>query len=120
MIARVTAILVVTLAVPAGARAASVSVYYPPCAPEQSKYGQCYPDEARFVAAAGEQNRLTVAGPTPFQPRLTFTDDGAPLTAGAGCTQIDDHSAACTGYNLVAMVAAGDGDDSVRGPATDV
>jgi hypothetical protein len=111
------------LVFPAAAQAASVSVHVPPCAPEQSKYGACYPDQARFAAASGEQNKVTVSrsvDPPSYQPRLTITDSGAALHAGAGCTQVDEHTATCTGYNLIANVAAGDGDDSVDGPAYDV
>jgi Ca2+-binding RTX toxin-like protein len=55
-----------------------------------------------------------------LQPTLTFDDDGAALTAGAGCKQVNDHSATCTGYNVIAVVTAGDGDDSVSGPVADV
>jgi hypothetical protein len=104
-----------------GASASSVSVYQPPCAPEQSKYGQCYPDEARFAAEPGEANRVTITrtvDPPTYQPRLTIKDDGASLHAGSGCTQIDDHTATCTGYQVVAVVNTGDGDDTVTGPGT--
>ena len=101
------------------AHAATVSVHRPPCSEEQSKYGQCYSDEARFIAAPGEQNRVTItaqpSAPPDYQPRLQIRDDGAPLTAGAGCRQDDAHTATCTGYNLIATVDAGDGNDSVSG-----
>jgi Ca2+-binding RTX toxin-like protein len=118
---RAVAATALALLCPAAAQAATVSVYVPPCALEQSKYGACYPDEARFVAADGEQNKLTVARDTSsLQPTLTFDDDGAALTAGAGCKQVNDHSATCTGYNVIAVVTAGDGDDSVSGPVADV
>ena len=120
---RAVAAIALVLALPAGAQAATVSVFVPPCALEQSKYGACYPDEARFVAADGEQNRITLARatePPAYQPKLTFTDTGAPLTAGAGCTQVDDHSATCTGYSVIASITAGDGDDTVAGPAATV
>ena len=102
---------------PAGA--ATVSVYRPPCSLEQSKYGQCNPDQAQFSAKPGEANRVTITrtvDPPLYQPKVAFRDDGAPLTAGEGCTQVDDHSADCTGYQLVAVVDTGDGDDSVQGP----
>ncbi|HEX6712680.1 MAG TPA: calcium-binding protein [Thermoleophilaceae bacterium] len=109
------------LLVPAAAQAGTVSVYVPPCAPEQSKYGACYPDEARFTAADGELNKVTITRatePPSFQPQVTIKDGGAPVKAGGGCTQVDDHTATCTGYNVVAIVAAGDGDDAVSGPAS--
>lgn len=117
---RAVAATALALLAPAAAQAATVRVYVPPCAPEQSKYGQCYPDEARFVAAPGEQNKITVDASNDartYSPTVTFTDAGAPLTAGAGCTQVDAHSASCTGYSVIAVVSAGDGDDTVSGPA---
>lgn len=103
------------------AQAATVHVFTYPCAPEQSKYGQCYPDEARFVADPGEANRVTITrrtDPPDYQPKITYRDDGAPLHAGKGCTQIDAHSAQCTGYNLVAVVKTGDGSDTITGDGT--
>jgi hypothetical protein len=115
---RAVAATALALVLPAAAQAATVSVHVPPCAPEQSKYGACYPDEARFAAANGEQNRVTVTRTSEapnFQPSMTFTDDGAPLTAGQGCVQRGEHSATCTGYDIVAFVEAGDGADSVSG-----
>jgi hypothetical protein len=115
---RAVAAAALALLCPAAADGATVSVYVPPCALEQSKYGACYPDEARFVAGDGEQNELTVTratDPASFQPKLTFSDAGAPVTAGSGCTRVDDHTATCTGYSVIAVVSAGDGDDTVGG-----
>lgn len=117
---RAVAAAALALLVPAAARAATVSVHVPPCTPEQSKYGQCYPDNASLVAAEGEQNKVTVTratDPVSLQPRITFTDEGAPLTVGAGCERVDEHTATCTGYNVIATVNTGDGDDSVSGEA---
>lgn len=109
-------LLVVTaaLALPAAAQASSVSVYVPPCGLEQSKYAQCFPDEARFVGDPGEANRLAVSAGTSGE--LRFKDEGAPLRAGAGCTRVDEHTATCKGYGLRPNVSVGDGDDSVDSP----
>ncbi|MEA2492118.1 MAG: hypothetical protein QOJ29_29, partial [Thermoleophilaceae bacterium] len=121
MTRRALAIAVIALAAPCTAHAANVSLYVPPCAPEQSKYGACYSDEARFTAAPGEANKVTITrtvDPPAYQPQVTLKDDGAALEAGAGCKQVDEHTATCTGYNIVAIVNAGDGDDSLSGPGT--
>lgn len=115
------AVLVLALALPAAAQGATVSVFVPYCAPEQSKYGACYPDEARFAAAPGEVNRLTVVRtvePPRYVPHAVFRDQGARVEAGAGCTQVDEHTADCTGYLLAPVVDAGDGDDVVSGDGT--
>src|SRR5436190_465942 len=109
------------LAIAPAANAAQVSVYVYPCAPEQSKYGQCYPDEARYLASPGEANRLTITrrvDPPDYQPKITYHDDGAPVSTGSGCKQLDAHSAECTGYNLVAVANTGGGDDIVTGDGT--
>lgn len=100
------------LALPAAAQASSVSVYVPPCDETQSKYAQCYPDEARFVADPGEANRVTVGAAS--GGRIQFVDEGSVLRAGAGCTQVDEHTAVCKGYGGPAsVVSTGDGDDTV-------
>jgi len=115
------AVVLVLLAAPSSARGASVGVFVPHCELEQSKYGMCYPDEARFAAAPGEVNKLTITSrvdPPSFQPKITFHDDGATLQARDGCSQVDMNTAECTGYNLIAVVDAGDGDDTVEGTAT--
>ena len=78
------------------------------------------PTVASFTAAPGEVNRVTasVAG-TSFTPGhaaapydVIIRDDGAPLSAGPGCTALDAHAARC---DFVASVSidSGDGDDSV-------
>ena len=113
--------VVVALAAAAApaAHGATVSVHVPPCDEIQSKYAACYPDEARFAAQPGEANRVTVVhsnDPVNFQPRVTIKDAGAPLTAGAGCTQLDPNTATCTGYLITAHVDLGDGDDEAAGP----
>lgn len=98
-----------------------MSVFVPYCAPEQSKYAQCYPDEARFKADAGEANRLTITrsveGPQ-FTPVVAYHDDDAPVHPGSGCRQVDDHTASCTGYLLTPVVDTGDRDDVISGTGT--
>ncbi len=115
----VLALTVTALAAPSAADAASVSVFVPSCSSEQSKYGACYPDEARYVAAAGEQNRITITtgvSMTTYVPTVVFHDDGAAISAGNGCSSNDVHTVTCGGYELIAVVDAGDADDSVSGP----
>jgi Ca2+-binding RTX toxin-like protein len=113
------AIAIAMTALAPSAHAATVSVFVPPCADEQSKYGQCYPDQARFTAETGERNTLTItaeaqAGTSPAS--VTFHDDSATITADKTCRQVDEHTATCTGYAIGAVVDAGDGDDTVSGP----
>jgi Ca2+-binding RTX toxin-like protein len=69
----------------------------------------------RYVAAAGEQNQLTI---TPSdESTLQVVDLGASIEAGNGCRQVDVHQVQCTGedggdlYNI--EVEAGDMDDAV-------
>jgi Ca2+-binding RTX toxin-like protein len=57
-----------------------------------------------FTAAPGETNDLGIVGES-------FTDLGAPLTAGPGCVQIDANRASCLSGPPV--VETGDGDDRV-------
>jgi Ca2+-binding RTX toxin-like protein len=71
---------------------------------------------AVFTAAPGEANDVQMVPPFQVPATLRISDAGAPLTAGAGCTQIDAHSAFCTEDSFVPLpleVATGDGDDSV-------
>jgi Ca2+-binding RTX toxin-like protein len=69
---------------------------------------------AVFTGAPGEVNDVQMVPPFTLGT-LKITDAGAPLTAGAGCTQIDTHSAFCpeTGH-LPLDVATGDGNDNVN------
>lgn len=112
------ALTLLALASPGPASAATVSVNRPPCDPLQSKYGQCYPDEARFVAEPGEVNRVTVsriASPQGFASGqfLRFEDSGAAVHAGGGCHQVDEHTADCEGFAVQSNVSTGDADDTV-------
>jgi hypothetical protein len=72
---------------------------------------------ARFEAAPGEANALSVS--VPRAGVLRFRDDGAPVTAGVGCTQLAPNEADCLNPQhseyIRAVVDAGDGDDVVRG-----
>ena len=78
---------------------------------------------ARFQAAPGEVNVVTISASTGLVVR--FRDDGgAPVTAGAGCTQLAPAEVECPkppeSETLDALVDAGDGDDVVRGsPGSD-
>jgi Ca2+-binding RTX toxin-like protein len=63
-----------------------------------------------FTAAPGETNRLTVD----FDGGVRFTDPGATITAGAGCTASSAHVAICAPSGDGGLIVdLGDGDDSV-------
>src|SRR4051794_2522099 len=119
MTLRAIVLALCVVASPTAANAATVSVHRPPCADEQGKYGQCNPDEARFVAASGERNDLTFTAeqgtPGSSVVTITFHDTGAPLHPDPGCEQVDEHTVKCTSFALVAIVDTGDGDDTVDG-----
>src|SRR3954451_20405886 len=111
---RAAAIAVALLTFPAASEAGTVTLHRPPCADEQGKYGQCNPDEATFTAAPGERNDLTFkydpASPGSPPASITFHDSGATLQVpDKSCEQIDEHTARCTSYALIAIVDAGDG-----------
>src|SRR3954453_4591423 len=99
-------LLALALAAAPPSLGATVSVFVPACSLEQSKYGQCYPDEAQFKADPGEANRLTISHGvgSGLNPAVSYHDDGAPVTAGSGCSQVDAHTASCTGYLITAVV----------------
>ena len=83
-------------AVPSSALAASV-------------YVQDSSQKLRLEALAGEVNKLTV---TQAGSQATFRDDGAPLTAGAGCAQAGPSEVTCTLTPLLRVqIELGDGDD---------
>src|SRR5690242_3297414 len=71
-----------------------------------------------FIADPGEKNDVfAVRSGTAWVIR----DNGAPLTAGAGCTAIDANSATCRPTHATNLfVSAGDGADSVRTPLDDL
>ncbi len=107
------ALLVLAL-LPATASAATVSVVpfmEPPDTPPEescSRFQECPPPMVEFSAAPGEANDVTFTG----QDTVTSVvrDGGAPLTAGSGCTNIDDHTARCNSGFLSALTL-GDGND---------
>lgn len=72
---------------------------------------------AVFTGAPGEANDVQMVPPLLVPATLRISDNGAPLTAGAGCTQIDAHSAFCAEDSSVPLplnVATGDEDDNVH------
>jgi hypothetical protein len=73
-------------------------------------------DFVRVVSQPGEANQLAVTPGTPTPlGTLSFAvmDTGAPLAAGAGCSQGDAGVTCVTPANPAIEVLAGDGDDSV-------
>jgi RTX calcium-binding nonapeptide repeat (4 copies) len=103
---RLATVLVLLLPA-AAARAGTVELVGPP--------DVYLPGETvRFTAGAGEANRVTLVANSETQ--VTVLDQGAPLTAGAGCTSLTPHRARCTDpYRVVAGdVALGDADDRTR------
>jgi hypothetical protein len=96
--------LLLLLAFPAAASAgtASVQPYVEPPDIDPfgscSRYMMCPPDMLVFDAAAGEANLVTITedigGPRTF--RFLVRDDGAPVQAGSGCSQVDAGTVECT------------------------
>jgi Ca2+-binding RTX toxin-like protein len=69
---------------------------------------------AVFTGAPGETNDVQMVPPFAAPATLKITDAGAPLAAGAGCTQIDAHSAYCPETGRLPLdVATGDLNDNV-------
>jgi Ca2+-binding RTX toxin-like protein len=115
-------IVVLLLALPATAGAATVSVEPFAEPPDIHPFGSCGrymtcpPDMVVFNGASGENNQLaiTVEGSTYRRSRFVLRDQGAPLQAGQGCEQLDPQAAACTA-GAVGPVRLGDGDDRFVG-----
>jgi hypothetical protein len=100
------AILLTALALPAAAGAATVR-----SEPSPSRY---YPPKMTFEAAPGEVNHLVLSGgPT----ARSVIDETAPLVAGDGCRQVNDHEAVC-GNAYDVHVDLGDRDDHASFEAT--
>jgi Ca2+-binding RTX toxin-like protein len=95
------AAVLLTLVLPAGAQAATVSV-----SESQDVYVGRY---VAFEAASGEANRVTV---TFSGKHARVHDVGAPLTAGAGCQRIDAHAATCDQGDYL-QADLGDGNDRI-------
>jgi Ca2+-binding RTX toxin-like protein len=71
---------------------------------------------AVFTGAPGEANDVQMSPPFQAPATLTLSDAGAPLTAGAGCTQVDAHTAFCAedrAGSLPLDVDTGDRNDRV-------
>jgi serralysin len=125
--------LLLLLAVPAAAGAATVSVepyVEPPLPPGDdgfgscSRYMQCPADMLVFTAASGEVNRvaITEAVRSFGQNRYLVRDKSAPVVAGAGCQRVDEDplppvpaAAVCTA-GAIGPQRLGDGDDWVTSP----
>jgi hypothetical protein len=117
-------IVVLLLALPATAGAATVSVepYVEPPDPTGfgscSRYMMCPPDMVVVTAAPAENNHVVIVpessafaqGITGLRYRF-IVSDRAGVQAGAGCAQLDFQAAACTA-GAVGPVQLGDGDDS--------
>lgn len=68
-------------------------------------------DEKNDVSLTGEAATNPTSTPTTEQ-RWTIQDNGAPLTAGTGCQQVDANTAVCTAsFPDLPLVALGTGDD---------
>jgi Ca2+-binding RTX toxin-like protein len=92
------ALLIVGLALPAAASAATVSVLSDPRAG----------DRVLYVAHDGEANDLTIeSGPG----TIVLTDSGADIAAGSGCSTTGAHSASCAADCLGECVTAQLGDE---------
>jgi RTX calcium-binding nonapeptide repeat (4 copies) len=120
----VVLIVVLTLAVPAAAGAATVSVapYVEPPGTDPfgscSRYMMCPPDMIVVAGGPNENNAvvITAEGSVPAEggarPRSRFIvrDRIAQVQAGPGCSQIDFQAVSCTA-GAVGPVRLGDGDD---------
>ena len=62
--------------------------------------------QVRYTAQAGEKNVVTASFGT---DDITLHDKGADVTAGSGCTQVDEQTARCPAAAVA--LALGDGDD---------
>jgi Ca2+-binding RTX toxin-like protein len=110
--------LLLLVALPSTAGAATVSVEpfveSPSVDPFGScgRYMNCPPDMVVFTAGAGEGNQLVVTVEVGTYPRSRFVlrDQSVPVQAGAGCAQIDPQTVACDAGAL-GPVQLGDADD---------
>lgn len=107
-------LLLVLLTAPA-AQAADVSAARIPDGP-----GTSGPDGIRIelTARPGERNDVRVQWPG---LGVELRDAGAPLVAGSGCEQLDEHAVRCAaGFDVMRLAAyLGDGDDPAA-PSSDV
>lgn len=107
--------LIATFAMVPVAQAATAQIVYVegPLSPHS---GPSVAPMLQYTAAAGEQNRVTVADEPATGYRVR--DDGAPLQPGSGCLRVNDNEVTCSGATGVA-IATGDGDDGVSLAALD-
>lgn len=99
--------LVAAALVPASAHAATVEFSPEGSCPGEDKYMECPGPRLSFTAAAGETNTLELrAGPG---RELTLRDARLPLTAPAGCRQLDASAVQCPPADV--FLDLGDGDD---------
>jgi hypothetical protein len=96
------AMIVAGLVLPAGASAGTVKLRH---------FSTDYYSGASldFRANPGEVNRVTIL--EHGTGRITVRDDGARLSAQAGCVALGIHSAQCTGSTVRASIALGEGND---------
>ena len=86
----------------AGAAAAATAFV----APSEKAPGS---EAVRYIADAGETNRVTVTYPD-SDDDVEITDGGATITAGSGCTSLAPNKVAC-GFVSTFDVELGDGND---------
>jgi Ca2+-binding RTX toxin-like protein len=111
-------VLLLLLALPGAARAATVSVepYVEPPGVDPfescSRYAMCPPDMLVFRAGGGESNQLTITDEASAYPRNRYLvrESGASVQVGNGCEQVDPLTIACTA-GVVGPIRLGDGDD---------
>jgi Ca2+-binding RTX toxin-like protein len=117
--------LLLLLAFPAAAGAATASVqpYVEPPDTDPfgscARYAQCPPDMVVFDGAVGEVNRVTItqeAVTGPWRARFRVRDEAAPVQAGQGCEQLETGTVACSAATI-GPLRLGDGDDRLDSPS---
>ncbi len=108
---RLPLILLALLALAPTAEAATVRVETT-CSNPTGKGPETCTGTLVFAAAAGEVNDVSAEPTAGFT--IVLRDAGAPLTAGAGCTQVDAASVRCP--DAAGSVALGDGNDRLALP----
>ena len=88
--------VMVLLGAPGLAHAGTVSI-----GTVRTDYKYPYEGQAlQFRALPGERNQIVVSRIQTGGPQITVLHDaGAPLTAGDGCTQVDERTAGCRAYS---------------------
>lgn len=82
-----------------------------------TSYKYQYTDPALvFRAAPGERNRIVVSRAAAGGTQASvLRDEGVPVSAGPGCTAIDERTVSCGAWHI--DIDAGDGDDTVTLPS---